>query len=94
LRSSSDGKDLTDAIEAGDEDSFLEKLQAYDQMSKLELDKWKTAMFFKVKEGIDAEPDLTQLRHNRAVRLFQEIWKEPAVRPCSEPWSKRAFPSS
>jgi alpha-soluble NSF attachment protein len=53
----SDGKDLTDAVEAGDEDAFLDKLQAYDQMSKL--DKWKTAIFLKVKEGIDAEPDLT-----------------------------------
>jgi hypothetical protein len=53
----SDRKDLTDAVEAGDEDVFLDKLQAYDQMSKL--DKWKTAIFLKVKEGIDAEPDLT-----------------------------------
>ena len=53
----SDKKDLTGAIEAGDEDAFLDKLQAYDQMSKL--DKWKTAIFLKVKEGIDAEPDLT-----------------------------------
>jgi alpha-soluble NSF attachment protein len=48
---------LTDAVEAADEDVFLDKLQAYDQMSKL--DKWKTAIFLKVKEGIDAEPDLT-----------------------------------
>jgi alpha-soluble NSF attachment protein len=48
---------LTEAIEAGDEDMFLDKLQAYDAMSKL--DRWKTAMFLKVKEGIDAEPDLT-----------------------------------
>ena len=53
----SERKDLTEAIEAGDEDAFLDKLQAYDQMSKL--DKWKTAIFLKVKEGIDAEPDLT-----------------------------------
>jgi hypothetical protein len=30
---------------------------AYDSMSKL--DKWKTAMFLRVKEGFDAEPDLT-----------------------------------
>jgi len=53
----SNNKDLTDTIETGDEDVFLDKLQAYDQMSKL--DKWKTAIFLKVKEGIDAEPDLT-----------------------------------
>lgn len=46
-----------EAIEAADEDAFLDKLQAYDSMSKL--DKWKTAMFLKIKEGIDAEPDLT-----------------------------------
>ena len=46
-----------EAIEAGDEDAFLDKLQGYDSMSKL--DKWKTAMFLKIKEGIDAEPDLT-----------------------------------
>ena len=52
-----DFEDLTAAIEAGDEDQFLEKLQAYDSMSKL--DRWKTAIFLKVKEGIDAEPDLT-----------------------------------
>ena len=50
-------QDLTEAIEAGDEDQFLDKLQAYDAMSKL--DKWKTAIFLKIKEGIDAEPDLT-----------------------------------
>jgi alpha-soluble NSF attachment protein len=50
-------QDLTEAIEAGDEDQFLDKLQAYDAMSKL--DRWKTAIFLKVKEGIDAEPDLT-----------------------------------
>jgi len=44
-------------MEAGDEDQFLDNLQAYDQISKL--DRWKTAIFLKVKEGIDAEPDLT-----------------------------------
>jgi alpha-soluble NSF attachment protein len=48
---------LTTAIEAGDEEQFLDKLQAYDQISKL--DKWKTSIFLKVKEGIDSEPDLT-----------------------------------
>ena len=45
------------AIEAADEEQFLDKLHAFDQMSKL--DKWKTAIFLKVKQGIDAEPDLT-----------------------------------
>jgi alpha-soluble NSF attachment protein len=50
-------KDLTEAIEAADEDQFLDKLQAYDQMSKL--DKWKTTIFLRIKEDMDAEPDLT-----------------------------------
>lgn len=45
------------AVEAGDEEQFLDKLQEYDQMSQL--DRWKTAIFLKIKEGIDAEPDLT-----------------------------------
>ena len=46
-----------EAIEAADEDAFLDKLQAYDSMSK---DKSKTAMFLKIKEGInDTERDLT-----------------------------------
>jgi alpha-soluble NSF attachment protein len=48
---------LTVAIEAGDEEQFLDKLQAFDLISKL--DKWKTSIFLRVKEGIDAEPDLT-----------------------------------
>jgi alpha-soluble NSF attachment protein len=48
---------LIEAIDAGDEDQFLDKLQAYDSMSKL--DRWKTAIFLKIKENIDAEPDLT-----------------------------------
>jgi len=46
-----------EAIEAGDEEAFLDELQGYDSMS--ELDKWKTAIFLKIKEGIDAGPDLT-----------------------------------
>jgi hypothetical protein len=50
-------KDLTEAIEAADEEQFLDKLQAYDQMSKL--DKWKTTIFLRIKEDMDAEPDLT-----------------------------------
>ena len=45
------------ALDTNDEDLFLDKLQAYDQMSKL--DRWKTAIFLEVKKGIDAEPDLT-----------------------------------
>ena len=48
---------MIDAIDAGDENQFLDKLQPYDSMSKL--DRWKTAIFLKIKENIDAEPDLT-----------------------------------
>jgi alpha-soluble NSF attachment protein len=48
---------LVEAIEASDEEQFLDKLQAYDSMSKL--DKWKTTIFLRVKQGIDEEPDLT-----------------------------------
>ena len=50
-------QDLLAALDANDEDMFLDKLQEYDQMSKL--DRWKTAVFLEVKKGIDAEPDLT-----------------------------------
>jgi alpha-soluble NSF attachment protein len=52
-----DTQDLIVAIEMADEEQFLDKLQAYDSLSKL--DRWKTAIFLKVKEGIDTEPDLT-----------------------------------
>jgi alpha-soluble NSF attachment protein len=48
---------LAEAIEAADEEQFLDKLQAYDSMSKL--DRWKTTIFLRVKQGIDEEPDLT-----------------------------------
>jgi alpha-soluble NSF attachment protein len=48
---------LSEAVEAADEEKFLDKLQAYDSMSKL--DKWKTAIFLRVKEEFEAEPDLT-----------------------------------
>jgi alpha-soluble NSF attachment protein len=48
---------LAEAIEAIDQEQFLDKLQAYDSMSKL--DRWKTTMFLRIKQGIDEEPDLT-----------------------------------
>jgi alpha-soluble NSF attachment protein len=54
---SAETQDLSEAVEAADEEQFLDKLQAYDSMSKL--DKWKTAIFLRVKEEFDAEPDLT-----------------------------------
>jgi len=50
-------QDLSEAVEAADEEQFLDKLQAYDSMSKL--DKWKMTIFRRVKEEFDAEPDLT-----------------------------------
>jgi len=49
--------DFQDLAEATDEEQFLDKLYAYDSMSKL--DKWKTAIFLRVKANFDAEPDLT-----------------------------------
>lgn len=45
--------DLTEAVEQGDQESFADKLYQYDQMSKL--DKWKTTMLLRVKEGIEAQ---------------------------------------
>ena len=43
--------DLAGAIEAGDQDQFTDKLFQFDQMSKL--DKWKTTLLLRVKEGIE-----------------------------------------
>nr|OQO28879.1 hypothetical protein B0A51_03206 [Rachicladosporium sp. CCFEE 5018] len=43
--------DLSEAVEAGDQEVFADKLFQYDQMSKL--DKWKTTLLLKVKEGIE-----------------------------------------
>ncbi|KAJ9131604.1 Alpha-soluble NSF attachment protein, partial [Coniochaeta hoffmannii] len=43
--------DLTQAVEAGDQELFTEKLFQYDQMSKL--DKWKTAILLRIKNGIE-----------------------------------------
>lgn len=42
--------DLSGALEAGDQDAFTDNLFQYDQMSKL--DKWKTTLLLRVKEGI------------------------------------------
>lgn len=43
--------DLVQAVEAGDQELFTEKLFAYDQMSKL--DKWKTAILLRIKNAIE-----------------------------------------
>ncbi|KAH8888174.1 alpha-soluble NSF attachment protein [Thozetella sp. PMI_491] len=43
--------DLLGAIQAGDQDQFTDKLYAFDQMSKL--DKWKTAIFVRIKSQIE-----------------------------------------
>ena len=43
--------DLTQAVEAGDQEQFTDKLFAYDQMSRL--DKWKTALLLRVKNQIE-----------------------------------------
>lgn len=43
--------DLTEAVEAGDQEVFADKLFQFDQLSKL--DKWKTTVLLRVKEGIE-----------------------------------------
>lgn len=42
--------DLNEACEQGDQEAFADKLFQYDQLSKL--DKWKTTILLRVKEGI------------------------------------------
>ena len=43
--------DLIEAVEAGDQEAFADKLFQYDQMSKL--DKWKTTILLRVKNAIE-----------------------------------------
>ncbi|KAL8734723.1 MAG: hypothetical protein Q9181_003112 [Wetmoreana brouardii] len=43
--------DLAEAVEQGDQEAFADKLFQYDQLSKL--DKWKTTLLLRVKEGIE-----------------------------------------
>jgi len=43
--------DLYEAVEAGDQEMFADKLFHYDQMSKL--DKWKTVILLKIKNSIE-----------------------------------------
>jgi alpha-soluble NSF attachment protein len=43
--------DLSDAVEAGNQEAFTDKLFAYDQMSRL--DKWKTEMLVRIKNNIE-----------------------------------------
>lgn len=43
--------DLYEAVEAGDQEAFADKLFQYDQMSKL--DKWKTTILLRVKNAIE-----------------------------------------
>ncbi|KAK3698914.1 vesicular-fusion protein S17 [Vermiconidia calcicola] len=43
--------DLVEAVEEGDQEKYADKLFQYDQMSKL--DKWKTTILLRVKEGIE-----------------------------------------
>lgn len=43
--------DLAEAVDAGDQEAFADKLFQYDQMSKL--DKWKTTILLRVKNAID-----------------------------------------
>jgi alpha-soluble NSF attachment protein len=43
--------DLCEAVEAGDQEMFAEKLFLFDQMSKL--DKWKTTICLRIKNAIE-----------------------------------------
>jgi len=43
--------DLSEAVDQGDQEVFADKLFQYDQLSKL--DKWKTTLLLRVKEGIE-----------------------------------------
>ena len=43
--------DLYEAVEAGDQEAFADKLFQYDQMSKL--DKWKTTILLRIKNTIE-----------------------------------------
>jgi alpha-soluble NSF attachment protein len=50
--------DLTEAVDAGDQELFADKLFQYDQMSKL--DKWKTTILLRIKNAIeDKEVDFS-----------------------------------
>lgn len=50
--------DLLQAIEAGDQDQFADKLFQFDQLSKL--DKWKTTLLLRIKNTIEeAEEDFS-----------------------------------
>jgi alpha-soluble NSF attachment protein len=43
--------DLTEAVEAGNQEAFTDKLFAFDQMSRL--DKWKTEILVRIKNQIE-----------------------------------------
>ncbi|KAF4636731.1 hypothetical protein G7Y89_g1355 [Cudoniella acicularis] len=43
--------DLSEAVEAGDQEAFADKLFQYDQLSKL--DKWKTTILLRIKNAIE-----------------------------------------
>ncbi len=47
--------DLADAVEQGEAEMFADKLFEFDRMSKL--DKWKTAILLRVKNGIEEKGD-------------------------------------
>ena len=47
--------DLAEAVKAGDQESFTDKLFQYDSVSKL--DKWKTTLLLRVKNAIEEQGD-------------------------------------
>ena len=47
--------DLAEAVEQGDQEMFADKLFQYDSLSKL--DKWKTTILLRVKNGIEEKEE-------------------------------------
>lgn len=46
---------MIQTIEQGDQDAFADKLFQFDQLSKL--DKWKTTLFLRIKNNIEAQEE-------------------------------------
>ena len=45
--------DLAQTVEQGDQEAFADRLFQYDQLTKL--DKWKTTILLRIKEGIEEQ---------------------------------------
>ena len=47
--------DLAQTVEQGDQEAFADRLFQYDQLTKL--DKWKTTILLRIKEGIEEKEE-------------------------------------